>query len=70
MSKSVNKGSSLLEPGQKVTKPVVDDDLAAKLIGTLYGLEATGIKVRTDKIDGIWEWIFLNLFNQQSKSLL
>ena len=53
MSKSVNKGSSLLEPGQKVTKPVVDDDLAAKLIRNLYGLEATGIKVRTDKIGGI-----------------
>ena len=47
MSETVNKGSSLLEPGQKVTKPAVDDKLAAKLIWDLYGLEAAGIKVRT-----------------------
>ena len=43
----MNKGSSLLEPGQKVAKPAVDGNLAAKLIRDLYGLEATGIKARS-----------------------
>jgi len=44
MSSSVTKGSSLLEPGQKVTKPNVDDRIAAQLVRDLYGLEASGIK--------------------------
>ena len=47
MSKVENEGSKLLEPGQKVKRPVVDDELAAELIRDLYGLEATGIKART-----------------------
>ena len=31
--------------GEKVTKPNVDDRIAAKLVRDLYGLEAYGIKV-------------------------
>ena len=44
MSKAENKGSTLLEPGQRVMKPAIDDKLATKLIWDLYGMEATGIK--------------------------
>ena len=49
----MTKGSSLLEPGQKVTKPNVDDRIAAQLVRDLYGLEASGIKV-DNKVSKVW----------------
>ena len=74
----MTKGSSLLEPGQKVTKPNVDDRIAAQLVRDLYGLEASGIKVEnTSRLIDIDKLNILDLgihmvqkFSQPNKSIL